>query len=132
MNSIISTALSGLNAASKQLNVSANNIANARSEGSLTDPNTAPYSAKDVQTTTLPNGSVSSEVITRTPGFIPSFSPGSPFANEDGLIGAPNVNLDEELILSKQAEFAYKANAQLISTSKDLQDDLIRAINKNV
>ncbi len=132
MNNIISTALSGLNAASTQLSVSAENIANARSEGSLAETESQAYYAKDVNSKTLSNGSVTADIVERSPAFVPSFSPNSPFANEDGLIGTPNINLDEELILSKQAEFAYKANAQLISTSLELQDEIIRAINKNV
>ncbi|MGH1404790.1 MAG: flagellar basal body rod protein FlgC [Alphaproteobacteria bacterium] len=132
MNNVLSTAISGLNDATTRLYVSANNIANARTTGSLTDPQNAPYSALTVDSRTTLNGSVRTETSPRSPAFIPSFAPDSPFADDNGLIGTPNVNQAEELINAQLAKHAYQANAQIISTAKDLQEELIRAVDDTI
>ncbi len=132
MNNVISNAISGLNDATTRLSVSANNIANAQTTGSLTDPQNAPYSALTVQSRSTLNGGVRTEITPQTPAFVPSFAPNSPFADENGLIGAPNVDLGEELINTQIAKYAYQANAQIISTAKDLQEELLRAIDDTV
>ncbi|MFA7277243.1 MAG: flagellar basal body rod C-terminal domain-containing protein [Pseudobdellovibrionaceae bacterium] len=127
----ISTAVSGLTAASRKLAVATENIVNASSVGSL-DPN-SPNQAYAAQTTlakSVGGGGVQTVTLTREPPFVPSFQPDSPFANEDGLVNAPNVNLDEELVNTKLAEQAYKANAQVIRTTSDMQDVLVRALDQ--
>ena len=70
-------------------------------------------------------------VLNRDPAFVPSFSPDSPFADEQGLVNAPNVSLDEEMVNLKIAEHAYKANAQVIKTSSEMQDALRDALNSD-
>lgn len=129
----ISTSVSGLLAASKKLSDAASNIANASTAGSLdeTSPN-QPYSAVSTVTESVADGGVSATSVPRTPAYVPSFSPDSPFANEQGMVGVPNVNLDEELITMKVAEQAYKANAQVIKTTSEMQDELLNALDKKV
>lgn len=127
----ISTAVSGLTAASRKLAVATENIVNASSVGSL-DPN-SPNQAYAAQTTlakSVGGGGVQTVTLTREPPFVPNFQPDSPFANEDGLVNAPNVNLDEELVNTKLAEQAYKASAQVIRTTSDMQDVLVRALDQ--
>ena len=130
MGNTIQTSLSGLIASTKKLDAVSSNIANARTDGSLTDPENAPYSALTTQQTSL-NAGVKAEIVPKTPPFVPSYAPDSPFADENGLIGSPNVDLAEELVISKEAEFAYKSNAQLIKTSIELHETLINAIDKD-
>lgn len=130
----ISIALSGLVSSSKKAEVAAGNIVNAGTVGS-TDPDSLfqPYSAKvtaDQSLTVGGEGSgVRTVVLNRNPAFVPSFSPDSPFADENGMVNAPNVNLDEEMVNLKTAEMSYKANAQVIKTGKEMQDSLIEALN---
>jgi flagellar basal-body rod protein FlgC len=126
----LSTSLSGLMAASKKAATAASNIANADVVGSTnpSDPNQA-YSAKTTQDTSVAGGGVNTVVLNRTPAFVPSYEPDSPFADSQGLVNSPNVNLDEELITSKTAENSYKANLMAMKTSIEMQDTLQKALD---
>lgn len=118
-------------AASKKLSISAENIVNADSVGSI-DPQ-SPNQAYQAQTTlnkSIGDGAgVETVALKRTPSFIPSFEPDSPFANSEGMVNAPNVNLDEELINTKIAEQAYKANVATMGAGLQMHNALIDALN---
>lgn len=132
MVNAISTSLSGLMAQSKKLSVAANNIANASTTGPLDSTEAGrPYQAQEAVLTAGNGGGVDVTIRPRNNPTIPSYSPDSPDANEDGMVAAPNVNLDEELISSKMAEQAYAANAKVMSTINKMHDDLIRALDEN-
>ena len=119
----LSTSVSGLMAAARKATVAASNIANADVIGS-TDPNSPDqaYSARVTQDTSTAGGGVQTSVLTRNSPFVPSYSPDSPLADAQGVVNAPNVNLDEELITLKQAENAYKANSLVSKLTKELLD----------
>ncbi len=127
----LNIALSGLIASSKKLDVAANNIANADTKGAI-DPADGPaaFVPNDTIDQAAPGGGVFSQVQPRINPFVPSFDPDSPFANTQGLVNAPNVNLAEELITSKQAEQAYKANATVMMITKRMQDELNRVFDE--
>ena len=127
----IGVALTGLDAASKKLYASASNISNSDTVGSLDGTGREAYTPIDTQYSAGGQGGVRTEFVNRNPAFVPSFAPGSPFANEDGLVAAPNVNLDEELINSATAAHAYKANAFVIGKSQELADTLLDAFDKD-
>lgn len=131
MINTISIGLTGLVASSKKANVAAGNIANASTVGSI--DSSSPFQAYSAQTTqdvTLgDNGGVQTIVLNRNPPFVPSFDPDSPFANEQGLVNAPNVNVDEEMITLKQSEMSYKANVETIRVGKEMQDSLFDALD---
>lgn len=136
MVNTISIALAGLQAASKKIEASASNIANVSTSGAL-DPadGPAPYSALTTQqqTVTDPNGNgigVEAQNIPKDPGFVPAFDPNSPFANEDGVIGVPNVDLAEEAVNLKIAEASYKASLAALETAQELSDELFRAVDE--
>lgn len=128
----ISTAISGLFAASKRVEASASNIANISSAGAL-DPKDgrAPYSALTTIQKSNDVGGVQAENITKDPGFVPAYDPDSPFANEDGLIGVPNTNLIEDVVNLKVAETAYKANLATIKTANEMNDELFRILDRD-
>ncbi len=135
MINAINTAVSGLLAQSMKIQAGALNIASADVTGSL-DPNHSrqPYQALDVNIISTAqgglNGGVRAMVLPKEPSISISYSPDSPFANQEGFIGIPNVNLGEELLNNLQASQAYKANAQIIPVVKDLHDALMNAIDK--
>ena len=121
----IHSALAGLNAASKRVGIAAENIANARTTGTLQPyggytPKTA------VQTT---NATGQPQVVSRplTPSHVAAYDPANPDANANGLVGAPNVDLASNLVELSLAETAYKANVATLRTidelSKALYDD---------
>jgi len=131
MINTISIALTGLNAATQRLSASASNIANLQTVGSLEEGEQAPYSALTTQHTALTdqNGNgvgVSSQVVPKSTPFVPAFDPDSPFANEDGIIGIPNVDLAEEAVNVNLAETTYKANIATIKAAEELGDELLR------
>lgn len=136
MMNAISIALSGLNAATKRLTASAANIANIQTVGSLEDGKQAPYSAL---TTTQKSQSIGGEaagvhadIVTKKVPYSPAFSPGSPFADENGVIGVPNVDLAEEAVNLNLAEIAYKANLKSIKAAEKLTEELLNILDEEV
>jgi flagellar basal-body rod protein FlgC len=127
----ISIAVTGLAAASRKLNASASNIANSQTTGSL-DPaaEKQAYTPVDVVNMSAPGGGVMARYTNRIPPTVPSFDPNAPYANEEGLVSAPNINLDQELMTGLIAENAYKANAMVIKTASEMQNELIRALDE--
>lgn len=120
----ISIALSGLNAATNKLNATASNIANITTSGSF-DGGKAPYDALTTTQSALDNGGVRSEVVSAGRPFVPSYAPDSPFANAQGLIGTPNVDLAEEAVNLSLAEITYKANISTLKTADELTEELL-------
>lgn len=115
-----------------RLNASASNIANALTTGSLNDPENVPYTPLDTtsQAQGAETGGVQTNYTARDPAFIPAYDPDSPFADENGIIGAPNVSFAEEIVNMKLAEFAYKANINTIKTAGELFDEVLDIFDK--
>jgi len=137
MINAIQIALSGLQAAGKRAEASASNIANMTTSGSLEPGGPAPYSALTTTQTAVTdkNGNslgVRAENAPSNRPFVPAYSPDSPFANSEGMIGVPNVDLAEEIVNLKLAETAYKASAKTITASSDMQDELLRVLDRDV
>ena len=122
MINTISIALSGLNAATNKLNASASNIANVSTKGSLEQSDSAPYDALTTVQTSRETGGVKSEVISAGRPFVPTYDPDSPFANSEGIIGAPNVDLAEEAVNLNLAEITYKANIATLKSTDDMTE----------
>ncbi len=130
MTNAIGIALSGLHSASLRLNASASNIANINSAGSLTDADNAPYTPLTTQSKAVDvPGGVQTDVIPRSSPFTPAYDPDSPFADENGVVGLPNVNLAEEAVNIKLAEISYKANLSTIKVAGELFDELLDVID---
>ncbi len=132
----IQTALSGLHSSTKRLNASASNIANLQTTGSLEEGKQAPYSALTTTSKTQVIGGegagVQTDIVPKDTPFVPIFSPDSPFADENGIIGIPNVSLAEEAVNMKLAEFTFKANLKTIEAASELSDELLRIFDKKV
>ncbi len=144
--STLSIATSGLSAASLRLEVTASNIANALTTGTLpasggsnasggtgnssNNSNFSAYVPLQVnqvdQTSGSTPGGTTAVVSTVSPSFVPQFDPSSPFANQDGLVAAPNVDLASQFIQLLTAKYDFAANAKVIqaydNTTKSLLD----------
>lgn len=127
----ISTALTGLIASSKKVEASASNIANMGSAGSLdpASPN-QPYEALTTVQTASDTGGVTARNIPKQPGVVNAYAPDSPFANADGMVGAPNVDLAEEAVNLKIAELTYKANIGVLKTAQEMSEELSRLLDE--
>lgn len=132
MTNAIGIALTGLNSAVLRLNASASNIANVSTTGSLADTDHAPYTTITTQSTALGTiGGVHTEFTAQEPAFTPAYAQDSPFADENGLIGVPNVSLAEELVNLKLAAISYKANLSTIKVAGELFDELLDTFRDN-
>jgi flagellar basal-body rod protein FlgC len=121
MSSISAIALSGLNAASRRLQVSASNVANSQTTGALpnaagTVPAGAPqaYSPLALVQTESAGGGVQTSVTTVTPPTTAVYDPQASFANQDGLVAAPNVDLAQEFVGQLLASYSFAANVAVL------------------
>lgn len=130
LSSVLSIASSGLAAASLRLQVSANNVANALSTGPLPDaPNAGnfppAYVPERVDQVAATGGGTSATVGTVTPSFVPQYDPTAPFANANGQVAAPNVDLANEAVQQIIARYAFAANAKVIQTASEMMKTLL-------
>jgi flagellar basal-body rod protein FlgC len=135
MINVIGIALTGLAAATKKVAASASNIANMQTAGSLEEGKQAPYTPITTQQATITDQSgnslgVSSQFVPKSNPYYSLYSPDSPFANEEGVIGMPNVDLAEEAVNMMIAEATYKANIATIKTADELTDELLRMVDE--
>lgn len=134
----LSIALSGLGASVKNINVAASNIANAGTTGSLEEGGQAPYTPLTARHTAQSVGhngqgaGVSTHISARANPFVPAFDPDSPFADENGIIGVPHVDLAEETVNVLLAETSFKANLETIKASEEQFDELLGIFDEEV
>ena len=132
MSSISAIALSGLNAASRRLQVSASNVANSQTTGALpnadgTVPAGAPtaYTPLALVQTASAGGGVQTSVTTVTPPTTAVFDPQASFANQDGLVAAPNVDLAQEMVGQMIARYSFAANATVMKADDRMTKTLL-------
>lgn len=119
-----SIALTGLNAASKRIEASASNIANAQTTGSV-DGTKPVYMPKDVVQVSEPFGGVKTSIVESTKPPITSFAPSDINADSNGLVNYPNVDLAEELVNLSSAVSQYKSSLQVIEQNRTLSSSLL-------
>jgi flagellar basal-body rod protein FlgC len=132
MSNISTIALSGMNAATRRLDVSASNVANVMTTGALPDadgtvPAGAPraYDPLEVVQTASAGGGVQTSVTTATPPTIAVSDPQAPFANQNGLVAAPNVDLAQELVGQMLASYSFAANATAMKADNRMTETLL-------
>ena len=120
MMSPINTDLSGLNAASKRLEVSAHNIANQFSTQSVINGKTSdtPYTPQRVDQISLSSGGVLAKASHVNPATT-TVSDG-----QGGTTQQPNVDPANELIQQNIAAYDFKANLKTIQT----QDNVLKSL----
>jgi flagellar basal-body rod protein FlgC len=132
MSSISTIALSGMNAAARRLEVSASNIANVTSTGALpnadgTLPAGAPsaYAPLQLVQTASAGGGTQTAVTAVTPSTTAISDPQAPFANQDGLVAAPNVDLSQEMVGQMIASYSFAANATVMNADDRMTKALL-------
>jgi flagellar basal-body rod protein FlgC len=125
--STLAKALSGMNAAGRRLEVSASNIANARTTGAIpTNGSTSTvYRALELRQTDTAGGGVATSVTERSPAWVRAVDAGSPDADADGLVAAPNVDTTSEVIDLVGARLAYRASAAVLKTDEEMSKRLL-------
>jgi flagellar basal-body rod protein FlgC len=144
--SIFSIATSGLSAASLRVNVAASNIANVQTTGPLPASGGSSTSAAtgssgiaptfpaayvplrvdqvDQSSGSTPGGTVAT-VSTVSPSYTAQSDPSAPFANQDGLVAAPNVDIAGEFVQLAAAKYSFIANAKVIQTYAETTESLL-------
>jgi flagellar basal-body rod protein FlgC len=120
-------AASGLRAQTVRLAGVAQDTANLRSEGRPgAEPGGVQAAYRPVETVQTPQqgGGVKASLRPQPDGTRLRFAPGSPLANDEGLVATPNVSLEQQAAERIQAEAAYKANVKVIEAQKALDDSL--------
>ena len=116
-------AISGMNAASKRVEVAAANIVNAhdtapqRKEPVKPVGGAAQAAPKDdglyrphrVLQSTVEGGGTRAHVVEKDPARHTDYAPDEPMANEQGLVDRPNVDIASELVDTMLAQRAYEA-----------------------
>ena len=127
MSSVLSIAVSGMAAAERRLEVSARNVANVSTTGPLDaapgDVRAAYAALRADQTETAGGGTVVT-VRRASPATIAVSDPGSPFANADGLVAAPNVDFATEAVEQLVARYSFAVNAAVIRAENKMVKSL--------
>jgi len=130
LSSIFSIASSGLAAASLRLQVSADNVANASSTGPLPDAANAAdfppaYVPQRVDQVDVAGGGTAATVTSVSPSYVTQYDPTAPFADKNGQVAAPNVDLANEAVQQIVARYAFAANAKVIQTASEMMKTLL-------
>jgi flagellar basal-body rod protein FlgC len=128
MISAISIAASGLAAAGLRLGVSAANVANALDTGPLPGTATAyppAYVPQQVDQVDTAGGGTTATTQPVSPSYVPSFDPNAPYANQNGLVAAPNVDLANEVVQQILASITYTANAKVMKVAAQMTGTLL-------
>lgn len=128
MSPVSAIALSGMKAALQRFDAAANNIANVRSHGPL--PSAAatgyppPYTPVDVVQMSAPGGGVVSRVINSPQGPVAYYDPSAPYADADGMVAAPDIDLASEMVNLITAELDFAANLVILRAESDMMASL--------
>ena len=132
MSSISAIAVSGMNAATQRLEVSASNVANIATTGALPATNGtvaagAPqaYQPLRLNETASADGGTQTSVTAAAPSYVAVSDPQAPFANQDGLVAAPNVDISQELIDQMIASYSFTANAGILKAADQMTRTLL-------
>ena len=134
MITAVRSSVSALGAASISLSARADNIANVRTNARvdevLIDRSSRREPAEEIFRPNRPNfiareqGDVDVEIERVDPSHRIIFDPRDAKANADGLVAAPNVNLEENLVGALQDRAMFMANLAVIRT----EDEMIGAL----
>ena len=114
----LNAAIAGLRVSAQRLGVAAENIANARSSGSL-----SPYDGyvpKQLVQSTNATGEPTATTQPISQVSVPFYDPTDPKADANGLIGHPNVDLAANIVDATIAQRSYEANAVVMRTVNDM------------
>jgi flagellar basal-body rod protein FlgC len=132
MSVVLSIATSGLVAAARRLEVSARNVANALSSGPSPDADAAikesypaAYNALRVDQVEAAGGGTLAIVRQDSPGTVPTFDPNAPYADANGMVSAPNVDLANEAVQQLMAREAFAMNAMVVRTYAQMMKSLL-------
>jgi flagellar basal-body rod protein FlgC len=131
MVSAINSALSGIDAAERRIQNSANNIANQFSTRTVVDGQVTnqPFVPQRIQQVSGAGGSVRTVSSDVEPATTAVFDPSNPEANSEGIVQFPNVDTAQELVAMQIASYDFKANLKTIKVEDNMQKSLLDIIS---
>lgn len=120
---VFNIAGSAMGAQSARLNAVSSNLANA---DSVVGSDGRPYRAKQVVFAATPVGNEGgqgvrvTQVVESAAPLRLQYDPKNPFANEQGYVSMPNVNVVDEMVNMISASRSYQTNAEMMNTAKSL------------
>jgi flagellar basal-body rod protein FlgC len=131
MSSAFSIAASGMTAATRRLEVSARNVANVRSAGPLPSAGAAgesfpaAFTPLRVDQVEVAGGGTQANVSAVSPGQVPAHDPTAPYADANGMVAAPNVDLEGQVVEALVARYSFAFNAKVMRASADMTKSLL-------
>jgi flagellar basal body rod protein FlgC len=128
--SAINIAVSGFDAATNRINVSANNIANefsTRTDQNGTVTNT-PYAPQQAVDTSLTTGGVISSTQPVTPATISVYDPVALNADSNGIAQLPNVDPAHQLVNTDIATYGAQANLKVLKAATETLQEVLNII----
>jgi flagellar basal-body rod protein FlgC len=116
-------------AASTRLQVAAGNIANASSSGPLPGAANAAdypaaYSARRVDTVEIHGGGTRAVIRDAAPGTVAASDPDAPYADGNGMVASPNVDIAHEAVEVLTARLSFALNAFVVRTESQMMKAL--------
>jgi flagellar basal-body rod protein FlgC len=129
MTPITGIALSGLNAAALRLTASASNVANMRSSGAAPGgQGQRVYTPLEVEAAPLAGGGVEASLAPSSRAALLAYDPSAPFANAQGMVATPDIDLADEMVQLITARTSFAANLAVLRASGEMQDDVLRIL----
>jgi flagellar basal-body rod protein FlgC len=132
MSSILSIAASGMQAATQRLDISAENVANAESDGPLPSAGATAqaqyptaYVPQQVDQVATPGGGTSAVVVDVQPATVAAYAPAAPYADANGEVATPNVDVATEAIHQATAAYDFAMNAQVMRVYSQMTKTLL-------
>jgi flagellar basal-body rod protein FlgC len=83
------------------------------------------YAPLQVVQTANGDGDTQTTVTTVNPSYVATSDPQAPFANQDGLVAAPNVDISREMVDQMIASYTFAANARVLKADDRMTKTLI-------
>ena len=83
------------------------------------------YAAQRVDQVDVAGGGTLANVTTASPGYVTQYDPTAPFADKNGLVAAPNVDLANEAVQQITARVDFAANAKVIEVYSEMMKSLL-------
>lgn len=134
MTDAMTISASGMQAAMQTLSSVAENIANANSDGPV--PNTPPtqavaQTAGSVYQPTVsvqsaaPGGGVTTSLQPSLPAYNLAYDPQAPYANMQGMVATPNVDMASQIVTQIEAANSFRANLAVYKAASGLYKSLL-------
>jgi flagellar basal-body rod protein FlgC len=124
MSDALSIAVSGMTAATRRLQISARNVANALSAGPSPDADPAikanfpaAYTPLRFSQVESAGGGTRGIAGAAQPAFALLYEPNAPYADLNGLVAAPAVDFMDEAIEQLVARYSFAANVAVAKTA---------------